>query len=88
MVVPDDGHVDEPDHPDDLKVVMVANLLLLGSQAGYFNAFFRNYYLSKFFRVKFHFFVSSFAHYSNFSFSEFDVYIGGIFCCCVYNLFI
>ncbi|KAM7514595.1 hypothetical protein LguiA_004178 [Lonicera macranthoides] len=52
-VVPEDGHVDEPDHPDDLKVVIVANLLLLGSKAGYFNVFFRNYYLSKFFRKSF-----------------------------------
>jgi hypothetical protein len=41
------------DHPDDLKVMMVANLLLLGSEAGFFNLYFRDYYLSKFFRVIF-----------------------------------
>ncbi|KAJ1401048.1 hypothetical protein SESBI_29058 [Sesbania bispinosa] len=35
---------------DDLKVMMVANLLLLGSEAGYVNRFFRDYYMSKFFR--------------------------------------
>ena len=45
------------DHPDDLKVMMVANLLLLGSQAGFFNLYFRDYYLSKFFRVIFIFFI-------------------------------
>uniref|UniRef100_A0A2N9ED52 Calcineurin-like phosphoesterase domain-containing protein n=1 Tax=Fagus sylvatica TaxID=28930 RepID=A0A2N9ED52_FAGSY len=41
------------DHPDDLKVMMVANLLLLGSEAGFFNLYFRDYYLSKFFRKSF-----------------------------------
>ncbi|KAK1391302.1 Calcineurin-like metallo-phosphoesterase superfamily protein [Heracleum sosnowskyi] len=35
---------------DDLKVMIVANLLLLVSEAGYFNFFFRDYYLSKFFK--------------------------------------
>ncbi|KAK9269987.1 hypothetical protein L1049_025560 [Liquidambar formosana] len=30
--------------------MMVANLLLLGSEAGYMNAYFRDYYMSKFFR--------------------------------------
>ncbi|KAJ7959041.1 metallophosphoesterase 1-like isoform X1 [Quillaja saponaria] len=39
--------------PDDLKVMMVANLLLLGSEAGYYNYFFRDYYMSKFFRKSF-----------------------------------
>lgn len=36
--------------PEDLKAMMVANLLLLGSEAGYTNVYFRDYYLSKFFR--------------------------------------
>lgn len=39
------------DHPDDLKVMLVANLLLLGSDSPFFNSNFRDYYLSKFFRV-------------------------------------
>lgn len=38
---------------DDLKVMIVANLLLMGSEAGYFNFFFRDYYLSKFFKKSF-----------------------------------
>ncbi|XP_074380769.1 uncharacterized protein LOC141721661 isoform X1 [Apium graveolens] len=38
---------------DDLKVMIVANLLLLGSEAGSFNFFFRDYYLSKFFKKSF-----------------------------------
>lgn len=38
---------------DDLKVMIVANLLLLGSESGYFNFFFRDYYLSKFFKKSF-----------------------------------
>ncbi|KAL6962664.1 hypothetical protein U1Q18_037623 [Sarracenia purpurea var. burkii] len=45
-------HVEE-DQPDDLKVMMVANLLLLGSEAGYWNIFFRDYYLAKFFAKSF-----------------------------------
>ncbi|KAG5544349.1 hypothetical protein RHGRI_016935 [Rhododendron griersonianum] len=47
-VVPDLGqqYVEE-DHPDDLKVMMVANLLLLGSEAGYTNILFRDYYMSR-----------------------------------------
>ncbi|KAE9444911.1 hypothetical protein C3L33_23191, partial [Rhododendron williamsianum] len=51
-VAPDLGqqYVEE-DHPDDLKVMMVANLLLLGSEAGYTNILFRDYYLSRFFAV-------------------------------------
>lgn len=36
---------------DTLKVMMVADLLLLGSEAGYINRFFRDHYMSKFFRV-------------------------------------
>ncbi|XP_058218272.1 uncharacterized protein LOC131329203 isoform X3 [Rhododendron vialii] len=43
----------EDDHPDDLKVMMVANLLLLGSEAGYTNILFRDYYLSRFFAKSF-----------------------------------
>lgn len=57
---PEEGHVDEQyyhlhndDDDDDLKVMMVANLLLLGSEAGYFNLFFRDHYLSKFFKKSF-----------------------------------
>lgn len=38
---------------EDLKVMMVANLLLLGSEASYVNTFFRDYYLSKFFKKSF-----------------------------------
>ncbi|KAI8014074.1 Metallophosphoesterase 1 [Camellia lanceoleosa] len=53
VVVPNgEQHVEE-DHPDDLKVMMVANLLLLGSEAGYNNIFFSDYYLSKFFEKSF-----------------------------------
>ncbi|KAK2659677.1 hypothetical protein Ddye_006210 [Dipteronia dyeriana] len=39
---------------DDLKVMMVANLLLLGSEAGFVNRYFRDYYMAKFFRKSFH----------------------------------
>ncbi|KAI4307366.1 hypothetical protein L6164_030566 [Bauhinia variegata] len=39
--------------PEDLKVMMVADLLLLGPEAGYVNHFFRYYYMSKFFRKSF-----------------------------------
>ncbi|XP_061364016.1 uncharacterized protein LOC133307514 isoform X2 [Gastrolobium bilobum] len=46
-------HVQFGDDPDDLKVMMVADLLLLGSEAGYVNHFFRDYYMSKFFRKSF-----------------------------------
>lgn len=48
-IVPN-GHLEEDD-PEDLKVMMVANLLLLGSEAGLYNTYFRRYYLSKFFKV-------------------------------------
>ncbi|KAF2291521.1 hypothetical protein GH714_025099 [Hevea brasiliensis] len=42
--------VDKEDNTEeDLKVMMVANLLLYGSEAGIFNQYFRDYYLSKFF---------------------------------------
>ncbi|POO04031.1 Metallo-dependent phosphatase-like [Trema orientale] len=41
------------DHPEDLKVMMVANLLLLGSDSGYLNRLFTDYYMSKFFRKSF-----------------------------------
>ncbi|XP_062097220.1 uncharacterized protein LOC133803264 isoform X2 [Humulus lupulus] len=37
-------------HPDDLKVMMVANLLLMGSDSGFLNRLFSDYYMSKFFR--------------------------------------
>ncbi|GFZ10071.1 hypothetical protein Acr_21g0006700 [Actinidia rufa] len=51
VVVPTGEQNVEENHPDDLKVMMVANLLLLGSEAGYRNIFFRDYYLSKFFAI-------------------------------------
>ncbi|KAG9451587.1 hypothetical protein H6P81_011552 [Aristolochia fimbriata] len=38
---------------DDFKVMMVANLLLMGSEAGYTNIYFRDSYMSKFFRKSF-----------------------------------
>lgn len=41
------GEVD----PDKLRVMLVAELLLLGSESGYVNHFFRDYYMAKFFRV-------------------------------------
>lgn len=37
--------------PEDLKVMMVSDLLLLGSEAGFVNHYFSDYYMSKFFRV-------------------------------------
>lgn len=40
-----------PLHPDDLKVMMVANLLLLGSDSALLNRLFTDYYMSKFFTV-------------------------------------
>ncbi|KAL6317525.1 hypothetical protein AAG906_030278 [Vitis piasezkii] len=54
VVVPQGG-VQEAvgDDPEDLKVMVVANLLLLGSKAGYLNLFFRDFYLSKFFKKSF-----------------------------------
>ncbi|OVA03121.1 hypothetical protein BVC80_8855g17 [Macleaya cordata] len=39
--------------PEDLKVMMVANLLLMGSEAGYINNYFRYSYMAKFFRKSF-----------------------------------
>lgn len=35
----------------DLKVMMVANLLLVGSDSGFVDRHFRDYYMAKFFRV-------------------------------------
>ncbi|KAK8370940.1 hypothetical protein V6Z12_A01G211400 [Gossypium hirsutum] len=47
-----DKHVENVDDSlEDLKVMMVANLLLLGSEAGFVNLYFRDYYMSKFFKV-------------------------------------
>lgn len=43
--------VKEEKPKEDLKVMMVANLLLYGSEAGFFNQYFRDYYMSKFFKV-------------------------------------
>ncbi|XP_065024746.1 uncharacterized protein LOC135649823 [Musa acuminata AAA Group] len=40
-------------HSDDLKVMMVADLLLLGSDASYADTFFRDSFTSKFFRKSF-----------------------------------
>lgn len=39
------------DGPDDLKVMVVADLLLMGSDASYANIYFRDSYTTKFFRV-------------------------------------
>ncbi|KAJ0087097.1 hypothetical protein Patl1_08496 [Pistacia atlantica] len=39
---------------EGLKVMLVGNLLLLGSEAGYLNRYFRDYYMAKFFRKSFH----------------------------------
>ncbi|KAL5556958.1 hypothetical protein UlMin_039194 [Ulmus minor] len=41
------------EHLEDLKVMMVANLLLMDSNAGYLNILFRDHYMSKFFRKSF-----------------------------------
>ncbi|XVF64748.1 hypothetical protein PTKIN_Ptkin09bG0191800 [Pterospermum kingtungense] len=49
-----DEHVgNQDDSPEDLKVMLVANLLLLGSEAGFVNLYFRDYYISKFFKKSF-----------------------------------
>ncbi|KAH1122919.1 hypothetical protein J1N35_006079 [Gossypium stocksii] len=49
-----DKHVENVDDSlEDLKVMMVANLLLLGSEAGFVNLYFRDYYMSKFFKKSF-----------------------------------
>ncbi|XP_024027662.1 metallophosphoesterase 1 isoform X2 [Morus notabilis] len=58
-LLPTTSNIDESesesmeDHPQDLKVMMVADLLLLGSDSGYLNRIFRDYYTSKFFRKSF-----------------------------------
>ncbi|KAI3949325.1 hypothetical protein MKW98_023262 [Papaver atlanticum] len=45
---------DEEGGPDDVRVMMVANLLLMGSDdAGYINSYFRYSYMAKFFRKSF-----------------------------------
>ncbi|KAG8660400.1 hypothetical protein MANES_02G154800v8 [Manihot esculenta] len=46
--------VKEEKPKEDLKVMMVANLLLYGSEAGFFNQYFRDYYMSKFFKKSFY----------------------------------
>ncbi|XWS23865.1 hypothetical protein CRYUN_Cryun28dG0052000 [Craigia yunnanensis] len=51
---PDEHVGNENDSPEDLKVMLVANLLLLGSEAGFFNLYFRYYCMSKFFKKSFH----------------------------------
>ncbi|KAE8077343.1 hypothetical protein FH972_015915 [Carpinus fangiana] len=53
--VPSAAHLGQPaaESEEDLKVMMVANLLLLGSEAGFVNLYFRHYYMSKFFRKSF-----------------------------------
>ncbi|XP_047322251.1 metallophosphoesterase 1-like isoform X2 [Impatiens glandulifera] len=40
----------QKDHPDDLKVMLVSDLLLLGSDSGFWNTIFTDYYMSKFFK--------------------------------------
>ncbi|XP_030481300.1 uncharacterized protein LOC115698229 isoform X2 [Cannabis sativa] len=40
----------QENHPDDLKVMMVANLLLTGSDSTFLHRLFSDYYMSKFFR--------------------------------------
>ncbi|XP_055959915.1 uncharacterized protein LOC126664368 isoform X2 [Mercurialis annua] len=44
---------EEKNLDDDLKVMIVANLLLVGSKTSYFDLYFRDYYMSKFFRKSF-----------------------------------
>lgn len=51
---PDDHVGPEQESEDDLKVMLVANLLLFGSEAGFVNLYFRDYYMSKFFKKSFH----------------------------------
>ncbi|CAM8972051.1 unnamed protein product [Rhodiola kirilowii] len=41
------------DSSDDLKVMMVANLLLLGSESGFVDRYFTEYYMSQFFKKSF-----------------------------------
>ncbi|KAL5546066.1 hypothetical protein UlMin_005753 [Ulmus minor] len=41
------------EHPEDFKVMMVANLLLMSSDTSYLNSLFRDHYMSKFFRKSF-----------------------------------
>ncbi|KAK6940135.1 Calcineurin-like phosphoesterase domain, ApaH type, partial [Dillenia turbinata] len=48
-----DGESRYEEDPEDLKVMMVANLLLLGSDATYWSFYFRHHYLSKFFKKSF-----------------------------------
>ncbi|XP_022768310.1 metallophosphoesterase 1-like isoform X2 [Durio zibethinus] len=49
-----DEHVgNDDDSPEDLKVMLVANLLLRGTEAGFFDLYFRYYYMSKFFKKSF-----------------------------------
>lgn len=50
-VVPGSDSEEYDSGTDDLKVMMVANLLLLGSESGVVNRYFRDYYMAKFFRV-------------------------------------
>lgn len=42
---------EENDNDEVLKVMLVANLLLLGSDTSFFNLYFRDYYMSKVFKV-------------------------------------
>ncbi|XVE60461.1 hypothetical protein DITRI_Ditri05aG0130400 [Diplodiscus trichospermus] len=51
--LPDEHVGNEDDSPEDLRVMMVANLLLLGSEAGFIDLYFRDYYMSKFFKKSF-----------------------------------
>ncbi|KAL3603704.1 hypothetical protein D5086_004563 [Populus alba] len=45
---------EENDNDEVLKVMLVANLLLLGSDTSFFNLYFRDYYMSKVFKKSFY----------------------------------
>ncbi|KAI3996389.1 hypothetical protein MKX01_026857 [Papaver californicum] len=50
----EEDFVRDEERPDDVRVMMVANLLLMGSDdAGYINSYFRYSYMAKFFRKSF-----------------------------------
>ncbi|KAK9166748.1 hypothetical protein Scep_001939 [Stephania cephalantha] len=54
VIVPRDDDVEESGiESEELKVMMVSNLLLMGSEARYLNVYFRDSYTTKFFRKSF-----------------------------------
>ncbi|KAK9096727.1 hypothetical protein Sjap_022224 [Stephania japonica] len=54
VIVPRDDDVEESGvQSEELKVMMVSNLLLMGSEARYMNVYFRDSYTTKFFRKSF-----------------------------------